>query len=302
MIDRLAARLTPLMDFLFPSVPRLHPARKYIATNFVANFLGLGWAATPAGLMAMKELQRLNREEKGRASAAMCMFLTVNMTSLQLVTMNILAYRMEYGSQNPEWGLRQRCLRRWLVRLRRRHWRGGDSVGILLTISDLLIPVTVLCIVVFGCLQRMDIYEVFLEGAKEGLQTVLDILPTLIGLMMAVEVMRAGGLLDILVRLIRPAAEAVGFPAELAPLSLVRLVSSSAATGLLTDLFAKYGPDSFLGRTASVMMSCTETVFYTMSLYFLSVGIRKTRYTLPCALLANLVGIFAAVALVRLVF
>ncbi len=153
-------------------------------------------------------------------------------------------------------------------------------MGILLTISDLLIPVTVLCIVVFGCLQRMDIYEVFLEGAKEGLQTVLDILPTLIGLMMAVEVMRAGGLLDI----------------------LVRLVSSSAATGLLTDLFAKYGPDSFLGRTASVMMSCTETVFYTMSLYFLSVGIRKTRYTLPCALLANLVGIFAAVALVRLVF
>ena len=172
-------------------------------------------------------------------------------------------------------------------------------MGILLTISDLLIPVTVLCIVVFGCLQRMDIYEVFLEGAKEGLQTVLDILPTLIGLMMAVEVMRAGGLLDILVRLIRPTAEAVGFPAELAPL---RLVSSSAATGLLTDLFAKYGPDSFLGRTASVMMSCTETVFYTMSLYFLSVGIRKTRYTLPCALLANLVGIFAAVALVRLVF
>ena len=153
-------------------------------------------------------------------------------------------------------------------------------MGILLTISDLLIPVTVLCIVVFGCLQRMDIYEVFLEGAKEGLQTVLDILPTLIGLMMAVEVMRAGGLLDI----------------------LVRLVSSSAATGLLTDLFAKYGPDSFLGRTASVMMSCTETVFYTMSLYFLSVGIRKTRYTLPCALLANLVSIFAAVALVRLVF
>lgn len=91
MIDRLAARLTPLMDFLFPSVPRLHPARKYIATNFVANFLGLGWAATPAGLMAMKELQRLNREERGRASGAMCMFLTVNMTSLQLVTMNILA-------------------------------------------------------------------------------------------------------------------------------------------------------------------------------------------------------------------
>ena len=101
MIDALAEKMTLLMDFLFPSVPRTHKARKYIATNFAANFLGLGWAATPAGLLAMKELQKLNREEKGTASAAMCMFLTVNMTSLQLVTVNILAFRSEYGSHNP---------------------------------------------------------------------------------------------------------------------------------------------------------------------------------------------------------
>ena len=175
-------------------------------------------------------------------------------------------------------------------------------MSILLTISDFLIPVTILFIVVFGCLQRVDIYEVFLEGAKEGLQTVIDILPTLIGLVMAVEVVRAGGLLDLMVELLRPLCNAVGFPAELAPLSIVRLVSSSAATGLLTDLFAHYGPDSTLGRVASVMMSCTETVFYTMSLYFLSVGIKKTRWTLPCALLANIVGIAAAVWLVDLVF
>ena len=175
-------------------------------------------------------------------------------------------------------------------------------MSILLTISDFLIPVTILFIVVFGCLQRVDIYEVFLEGAKEGLQTVIDILPTLIGLVMAVEVVRAGGLLDLMVELLRPLSNAVGFPAELAPLSIVRLVSSSAATGLLTDLFAHYGPDSTLGRVASVMMSCTETVFYTMSLYFLSVDIKKTRWTLPCALLANIVGIAAAVWLVDLVF
>lgn len=175
-------------------------------------------------------------------------------------------------------------------------------MSILLTISDFLIPVTILFIVVFGCLQRVDIYEVFLEGAKEGLQTVIDILPTLIGLVMAVEVVRAGGLLDIMVEWFRPFADAVGFPAELAPLSIVRLVSSSAATGLLTDLFSQYGPDSYLGRVASVMMSCTETVFYTMSLYFLSIGIRKTRWTLPCALLANIIGIAAAVWLVGVVF
>ena len=101
MIDALTGKMTPLMDFLFPSVPRFHKARKYIAANFAANFLGLGWAATPAGLLAMQELQKLNREEKGTASSAMCMFLTVNMTSLQLVTVNILAFRAEYGSRNP---------------------------------------------------------------------------------------------------------------------------------------------------------------------------------------------------------
>ena len=101
MIDALTGKMTPLMDFLFPSVPRTHKARKYIAANFAANFLGLGWAATPAGLLAMQELQKLNREERGTASSAMCMFLTVNMTSLQLVTVNILAFRAEYGSHNP---------------------------------------------------------------------------------------------------------------------------------------------------------------------------------------------------------
>ncbi len=175
-------------------------------------------------------------------------------------------------------------------------------MSILLTISDFLIPVTVLFIVVFGSLKKVKIYEVFLDGAKEGLKTVVEILPTLIGLIMAVEVMRAGGLLAVMTELMRPLAERIHFPVELAPLSLVRLVSSSAATGLLTDLFATYGPDSFLGRAASVMMSCTETVFYTMSLYFLSVGVRKTRYTLSCTLLANFVGIYAAVWLTRLAF
>ncbi|MBQ3568780.1 MAG: spore maturation protein [Anaerotignum sp.] len=175
-------------------------------------------------------------------------------------------------------------------------------MSFLLTVSDFIIPVTILFIVVLGCLQKVDIYEVFLEGAKDGLRTVADILPTLIGLVMAVEVVRAGGLLDLMVEWFRPVAEKIGFPAELAPLSIIRLVSSSAATGLLTDIFQTYGPDSYIGRVASVMMSCTETVFYTMSLYFFSVGIRRTRWTLPCALLANVVGMMAAVWLVEVVF
>ena len=149
-----------------------------------------------------------------------------------------------------------------------------------MVLSDFIIPVTVLFIVVFGSLKRVNLYETFLEGAKEGLHTVVNILPTLLGLMVAVEVLRAGGLLELLTKLLAPLEHLVGFPAELAPLTLVRLVSSSAAVGLLTEIFAAYGPDSFLGRSASVMMYCTETVFYTMSLYFLSVGIGKTQ-TVP---------------------
>ncbi len=164
----------------------------------------------------------------------------------------------------------------------------------LLLISDFMIPVVVVSIVLFGCCRKVNIYETFIEGAKEGLQTVVDILPTLIGLMVAVAVFRAGGALDFITSLIRPIADFFGFPAAVVPLAMMRLVSSSAATGLLTDLFAHFGPDSFIGRLASVMMSCTETVFYTLSVYFMSIGIQKSRYTLPAALIANFAGLVAA--------
>lgn len=175
-------------------------------------------------------------------------------------------------------------------------------MNVLLLASDFVIPVTVLCIVLFGAAKRVNLYETFLEGVKEGLRTVVEILPTLIGLLVAVEVLRSGGLLDILTFLLRPLEALLGIPAELVPLTLVRLVSSSAAVGLLTDIFANFGADSFLGRTASVMMCCTETVFYTMSLYFLSIKVTKTRHTLFCALIANFSGVLAALFLVSHVF
>lgn len=165
---------------------------------------------------------------------------------------------------------------------------------LLMVISDFIIPVTVLSVVLFGCVKKVDLYEAFIDGAKEGLHTVVGILPTLIGLMLAVTIFRAGGALAIVTKLLSPFANAIGFPVEILPLSMMRLVSSSASTGLLIDLFQNYGPDSFLGRLASVMMSCTETVFYTMSVYFMSVGIKKTRYALSGAMVANVVGMAAA--------
>ncbi len=171
-----------------------------------------------------------------------------------------------------------------------------------LILSDFIIPITVLVIILYGCLKKVDIYDAFIEGAKDGLKIVMDILPTLIGLMVAVAVLRAGGALDFITALLRPLASITGFPAEIVPLCLMRLVSASAANGLLMDLFQNYGPDSFLGQMSSVIMCCTETVFYTMSVYFMSVGIRKTRYTLACALIANVAGILAAFYITNAVF
>jgi len=165
---------------------------------------------------------------------------------------------------------------------------------IILYISNLIMPAIFVMIVLYGILNRVPIYDTFIEGAKDGLKTVINVFPTLIGLMVAVGILRSSGAMELLSKLISPLAQRFGFPPEAMPLTLMRLVSSSAARGLLLDIFKVYGPDSYLGRFVSVMMSCTETVFYTMSVYYMSVKITKTRYTLAGALIANAAGIIAS--------
>ena len=161
----------------------------------------------------------------------------------------------------------------------------------LMFLSDLMIPLTFASILMYGISKNVPVYDTFIEGAKDGFKTVLNILPTIIGLMVAVGMIRASGLLDILNHLIAPVTDSFGYPTEAVPLTLMRLISSAASTGLLLDLFERHGPDSFLGRFVSIMMSSTETVVYTMSIYFMSVKITKTRFTLAGALLCNFVGI-----------
>ena len=146
-------------------------------------------------------------------------------------------------------------------------------------------------------LAKVPVYDSFIRGAREGLKTVVHLVPTLIGLMIATGVLRASGFLDFLARLLEPAFSAVSFPGALVPLAVLRMFSSSAATGLLLDVFKQYGADSRIGLTASLMMCCTETIFYTMSVYFMTAGIKKTRYTLCGALLATFAGIAASVIL-----
>ena len=169
----------------------------------------------------------------------------------------------------------------------------------ILWLSQVLIPLAVTYIVAFGLISRRPVFEDFLEGAQDGLRTVAEILPTLIGLMTAVGVLRASGLLEAVGEWLRVPAGWVGLGPELVPLTLVRLVSNSAATGLVLDIFERFGPDSPLGMCASVMMSCTETVFYCLSIYFGSVSVKKTRYALPGALLATAAGIAASIWLTR---
>lgn len=165
----------------------------------------------------------------------------------------------------------------------------------ILWLSRILIPLTVSYIVSFALLSGRPVFDDFLAGAKDGMKTVADILPTLVGLMTAVGVLRTSGFLDELgVWLSAPAAW-LCFPAELVPLTLVRLISNSAATGLVLDIFRQYGPDSPLGLAASVLMSCTETVFYCISIYFGSVNVTRTRHTIPGALLATAAGIAASI-------
>ena len=161
----------------------------------------------------------------------------------------------------------------------------------LVYLSDFCIPLLLFYMIAYGLLTKTDIYKEFTEGAKDGFQVTIGILPTLIGLMTGVGMLRASGFLEMQSGLLKPVAEVLFFPAELVPLVVVKLFSSSAATGLVLDIFKEFGPDSYLGKVTSLICSSTETVFYTMSVYFMAAGVKKTRYTLTGALTATAVGV-----------
>lgn len=173
-------------------------------------------------------------------------------------------------------------------------------MDIFLFLSDFIVPFIISLIICHGLLMKVPVYDTFVKGAKSGFLTVIRILPTLIGLMTAVGILRASGFLDFLSEILGKFTSYIGFPGELVPLAIVKMFSSSAAFGLLLDLYKEYGTDSFLGLTASIAMSCTETIFYTMSVYFLSVKVTKTRYTLAGALAATGAGLAASVILSRM--
>jgi len=170
-------------------------------------------------------------------------------------------------------------------------------MGFLTYVSDIIIPLIIFLIVGYGMVSGVKVYETFLKGAKEGLRVVVDIMPTLVGLMMAVGILRASGFFELLGVLLGGFTEKIGIPAEIVPLLIVKMFSSSAATGLVLDIFRTSGPDSYVGMVTSILMSCTETIFYTMSVYFLAAKVTKTRFTLKGAIFSMLVGTVVSVIL-----
>lgn len=175
-------------------------------------------------------------------------------------------------------------------------------MNFIIYVSDYIMPFIFFYVIGLGLLTKTPIFDEFIKGAKEGFKVVLDILPTLIGLMVAIGILRASGALDLLSNLLKPLTDMLHFPSELLPIVLVKMFSSSAATSLLLDIYKEYGPDSYLGRLISIILSSTETIFYTMAVYFMAAGVKKTRYTLAGALVATLAGTIASVIITNLVF
>lgn len=170
-------------------------------------------------------------------------------------------------------------------------------MSVIMSISSFIIPGIMLFIVLYGIIKKQNVYDDFVTGATGGLKTVIKVMPTLIGLMVAVAVLRESGFMEVLGKLLGKVTNPIGFPGELMPVTIVKIFSSSAATGMVLDIFKEYGPDSYMGKVTSLMMSCTETVFYTMSVYYITAKVTRTRWTLAGAILTTISGTIASVML-----
>ena len=332
MIAILARLVGPFFNKLFPEIPKNHPALGSILMNFSANALGLDNAATPLGLKAMKELQELNLV-KDTASNAQIMFIVLNASSLTLLPISIMAFRQEAGAAMPSdvfipiliatffstlaglltvaWCQKINLWDKTILA-----YLGGLTAaigGALYYFSSLepaqmqIVSRVVGNFVLFGLFvsfialafyKRINVYDAFVEGAKEGFQVAVNIIPYLVAILVAIAVFRASGTMDYLVGAIAWVFSALGFDTrfvEALPVALMKPLSGSGARGLMVELMQTNGADDFAARVACVIQGSTETTFYVLAVYFGSVAIKKTRHAVPCALLAELAGVIAAI-------
>lgn len=337
-LDALARALAPLFARLFPDVPRGHPALGSITMNMGANLLGLDNAATPIGLKAMRELQELN-PDKDTASNAQILFLVLNASSITLLPVTIFTYRAQMGAADPTdvflpilmatycstlaGFLFVAAVQRLRVDLVVLAWLLGVSavVGGLAwwfaslpaaemsarssTLSNFLLLALVIVFLLGAMLRRVNAYEAFIEGAKEGFQTAVTIIPYLVAMLVAIGMLRASGALPAFVEMARVGVLALGFDAawvDALPTMLIKPLSGSGARAMMIETMQAHGADSFAGRLAAIVQGSTETTFYVLAVYFGAVGIRRVRYAVAGGLIADLAGFAAAIAVAYLFF
>lgn len=339
VIQAFARLAAPVFSKLFPDIPRDHPVTGSIFMNLSANLLGLDNAATPMGLKAMQQLQELN-PNKESASNSMVMFLCINASGLTLIPITIMMYRAQLGAANPSdvflpimlatftstlVAILAVCVRQKINILQRNLilffgglglFIGGlvwlfnsmeqEQVSLYSTLFANTLLFTIICgFIISGMRKKINVYDAFIEGAKEGFQTAITIIPYLVAILVGIGVFRASGAMDFIIQGVRFGIASIGLNTdfvEALPTMLMKPLSGSGARGMMLDAMNTYGADSFVGRLSSIVQGSCDTTFYVVALYYGSVGIRNTRYTVQCALLADLAGEIAAIAMSYLFF
>ncbi|MDR0750162.1 MAG: spore maturation protein [Tannerellaceae bacterium] len=339
LIQAFARLASPVFSKLFPEIPQNHPVSGSIFMNISANLLGLDNAATPMGLKTMQQLQELNKQ-KDKASNAMIMFLCINASGLTVIPITILMYRAQLGAANPSdvflpvllatfistivailgvcYKQRINIFQRnlllffgimglfiggliWLF-----HAMEQEKVSLYATLTANMTLFSVICgFIICGIRKRVNVYDAFIEGAKEGFKTAITIIPYLVAILVGISVFRASGAMDFLIEGIRSGISFAGLDTgfvEALPTMLMKPLSGSGARGMMIDAMNTYGVDSFVGRLACIVQGSTDTTFYIVALYYGSVAIRNTRYTIQISLLADLVGAIASVLLAYMFF
>ncbi len=339
VIQAFARLAAPVFSKLFPDIPRDHPVTGSIFMNLSANLLGLDNAATPMGLKAMQQLQELNTNKES-ASNSMVMFLCINASGLTLIPITIMMYRAQLGAANPSdvflpimlatftstlVAILAVCVRQKINILQRNLvlffgglglFIGGlvwlfnsmeqEQVSLYSTLFANTLLFTIICgFIISGMRKKINVYDAFIEGAKEGFQTAITIIPYLVAILVGIGVFRASGAMDFIIQGVRFGIASIGLNTdfvEALPTMLMKPLSGSGARGMMLDAMNTYGADSFVGRLSSIVQGSCDTIFYVVALYYGSVGIRNTRYTVQCALLADLAGAIAAIAMAYLLF
>lgn len=339
VINFFSRLVAPFFSRIFPQVPRNHPAMGSMFMNISANMLGLDNAATPMGLKAMRELQEIN-PEKEKASDPMIMFLVLNTSGLTLIPISVMVYRAQLGAINPAdvflpillatffsslVGLISVAIYQKINLFNKvvMGTLGGMTafiIGIIYLMSQLsreqialysnfsaafILLSIIISFVLIAAIKKINVYEGFIEGAKEGFQVAIGIIPYLIAILVAIGMFRASGAMNIMVDGIAWAVSAVGINSDFVgalPTAIMKPLSGSGARGMMIDAMTTHGADSFVGRLSSVIQGSTDTTFYVLAVYFGSVSIRNSRYAVVCGLLADFAGIVAAILLAYLFF